>query len=202
MTRSYTDTELLSLFQQDDEQAVKHLYGLYYRHLCNFAKHILQNNEEAEDVVVESFLKLLKNKREVVSLSQIKSYLYTVTRNACYDLLRHQKYVNREQKNMQHLFTDEDEVVYSEEVIAKVMQAIYEEIETLPQQSKRIFTALFIEGKSTADVATEMGLNRQTVLNQKSRALQLLRTRLYDKGFDDTGLVLLCILLLGIQGKG
>lgn len=201
MKVSYTDTELLYRFQQDDERAVKELYSLYYRHLCNFAEHILQNREEAEDVVVESFLKLLRNKREVVSLSQIKSFLYTATRNACYDLLRHHNYVKREQKNLQQLFTEEDDILYSEEVIAKVMQAVYEEIETLPQQSKRIFTSIFIEGKSTATVAGEMGLTQQTVLNQKNRALQLLRTKLYNKGYQESGLLLLCIFLLSIQGK-
>jgi DNA-directed RNA polymerase specialized sigma24 family protein len=68
-------------------------------------------------------------------------------------------------------------------IISNVLQLIYSEVENLPVQCRTVFKSIFIEGKTTAAVATEMGTSTQTVLNQKAKALQMIRLKLYKAGF-------------------
>lgn len=96
-----------------------------------------------------------------------------------------------------------DESFGQDEMIAsKVLQVIYTEVENLPAQCKQAFKSIFIEGKNTATIAAEMGISTQTVLNQKSKALQLLRLRLYKEGLYSAGMFLSCLFLIGGHHSG
>jgi len=50
-----------------------------------------------------------------------------------------------------------------------------QEIDKLPRQRKTILRLYFFEQKSTSEIAEQMGLNSQTVLNHKAKALESLR---------------------------
>jgi RNA polymerase sigma factor (sigma-70 family) len=52
-------------------------------------------------------------------------------------------------------------------------------VEKLPAQRKRIIKSLFFEGMSSDQVAAAMDLSRQTVLNQKARAIAFLKLALH-----------------------
>jgi RNA polymerase sigma-70 factor (family 1) len=198
----YSDTELLYGFQKGDEQAIKELYNRHYQPLCFFADRLLDNKEEAEDVAVESFLKLLKEREKQTTIRNIKAYLFSAAYNGCVDILRRRKTRQKVYNEIEHVGVGagagiaEELPADRERIIASVLQVIYEEIEQLPAKTKIVFTSIFLEGKSTATIAAEMGISPQTVLNQKSRALEILRTKLYEQGYQESGLLLYCLLLL------
>lgn len=196
------DTELIYGFQRGEERAVKEIYQLYYRSLCYFADKLLQNQTEAEDVAIDAFLKLMNKRNDFDSLTHIKSFLFTATRNACYDILRRNKRRDAKHDEIAYLHEPDTSTTDLEEITAKVLQVIYTEIENLPPQSKRVFTSIFIDGKSTAQIAEEMGISPQTVLNQKTKALQQLRIKLSNEGYKESGLLLYCLLLLALPVKG
>jgi len=59
----------------------------YQRRVYSFARYLLSNREEAEDVTQEVLLRLWRH-RQGVDEERLGSWLLRVTRNACYDLLR------------------------------------------------------------------------------------------------------------------
>jgi RNA polymerase sigma-70 factor (ECF subfamily) len=59
----------------------------YQRRVYSFARYLLSNREEAEDVTQEVLLRLWRH-RDGVDEERLGSWLLRVTRNACYDLLR------------------------------------------------------------------------------------------------------------------
>src|SRR5262245_64670972 len=59
----------------------------YRRQVYSFARYLLSNREEAEDVTQEVLLRLWRH-RSGVDEERLGSWLMRVTRNACYDLLR------------------------------------------------------------------------------------------------------------------
>jgi RNA polymerase sigma-70 factor (ECF subfamily) len=63
-------------------------------------------------------------------------------------------------------------------IMARIIQAIYEEIEQLPKQRKSIFKAIFLHGKRTVTIANELNISQQTVLNQKSAAIRKIKQKL------------------------
>jgi RNA polymerase sigma-70 factor (family 1) len=197
----YSNTELLARFHEGEEQAVQQLYKLHYRALCYYADTILQDKEGAEDIAADSFLKLLHRRTEFQTVPGIRQYLYTVTRNACIDILRRDKRRARDHGAISLLATGEEPGLEHELITAKLLELIYAEIEQLPTQCRNVFTSIFIDGKTTATIAAELGISPQTVLNQKTRALTLLRTKLYKEGYRDPGLLMLIIFILSAEMK-
>jgi RNA polymerase sigma-70 factor (ECF subfamily) len=59
----------------------------YRRRVFSFARSLLSNREEAEEVTQDVLLRLWRNERRVDE-ERLVAWLLRVTRNACYDLLR------------------------------------------------------------------------------------------------------------------
>ena len=60
----------------------------FTRNMYRLAFSYCRNREDAEDVVQEVFLKLLRQKSEFLDEQKLRSWLLKVTVNACMDLLR------------------------------------------------------------------------------------------------------------------
>lgn len=185
MRRSNNDKDLFSSFKQGEAGAIRDLYDLHYKPLCFFAYRITGNKEESEDLVTESFLKMLHKREEFENLSNIKSFLYLVTRNACINSIKAEKRHNLAHAQMQFLLPDgetNEDLLREEMVRIELLRQIYEEIEELPARCREIFKLLFIEGLGTDEIGRRLGLSPQTVRSQKARALQLLKSQLLKKG--------------------
>ena len=195
------DFDLLEGFRNGNEIAIRKLHVLYYRPLCYFNQKLVHSSQEAEDISTETFLKLLQKKDDFDRLSDIKSFLFTASKNACYDFLRKEKRHHKSHQKIIALSPLEESFGEQEMITAKVLQTIYAEMENLPNQCQQVFKSIFIEGKSTADIAAEMEISPQTVLNQKSKALQKIRLALHHENMLSTVLLLNTLsLMLHKQG--
>lgn len=181
MISPFDDKDLVELFRKQDMAGTRRLYDLYYRPLCYYTEKIVKNSQEAEDIVVETFLKLINKRGDFEKLSEIRSFLYTAARNASIDYLR--KIKRQHQSHLELLyfsdpaFNDELEIIN-----AQVLSVLYQEIENLPAQCAAVFKLLFFQRLSTSEIAAQMNISSKTVLNQKGKAIQLLRKSFADKG--------------------
>jgi RNA polymerase sigma-70 factor (ECF subfamily) len=169
-------------FRQGSPHAVSSLFEMLWRPLVYFATGIVRDKEEAEDIVVDCFEKLMRKKMDFESLPNIRSFLYVATRNACYNYLRSLKVDERSQKELmylQHNVPAENDHALIE---SEVLNSILAEIEGLPSQCRQIFKLLYFQQLDTREIAERLGLSVKTVRNQKSRAIQLLQSRLLRKG--------------------
>ena len=154
------------------------LFDRYYARLCVFAKQLLGDDEKAEDVVQDVFVKLCEQQETFPTRpDEIKRYLYVVVRNGCYKVLRHEKVVD----NYQHL--NENETFGRPEILhkiihAEVMNTLSKAIETLPKGCALILKKSYFDGLSNQLIAEELNLSIHTVKSQKKRAIALLRDRL------------------------
>jgi RNA polymerase sigma-70 factor (ECF subfamily) len=69
-------------------------------------------------------------------------------------------------------------------ISAETVRLLYEAINELPAQCKKVFTKLYVEGKSVAEIATEMNVAVSTVKNQKARGIKLLKPKLSPPRFE------------------
>ncbi|MCM5527357.1 RNA polymerase sigma factor [Parasegetibacter sp. NRK P23] len=182
MQKYHDDSILLDALNKGEEQAVRHLFHLYYPSLRYFATGIVVHTQEAEDIAIRVFQKFIEKKSGFSSIPAIRSFLYTSVKNAAIDFLRKEHTRLKKAEEIGYLVTVSEEIEDEKMLEAKVLQLIYEEVERLPTQCSIIFKAYFFEGKDTASIALAMGLSPQTVLNQKSKAIAHLRSFIRKQG--------------------
>jgi RNA polymerase sigma-70 factor (ECF subfamily) len=80
------------------------------------------------------------------------------------------------EEELRYLNEDLDSADLANDLIAdEATKKIYQAIESLPGQCKAIFKLLYFEQATTKEAALKLGLTERNVLNQKARAIQLLR---------------------------
>lgn len=166
-----------------DQQAFQAVFRQHYQALCYFAAAIVQDRQEAEDLVQETFSKLWNKRGDFRTTSHVKAFLYITTKNASLNFLKsRQRQVSREQAfTYLHEEASPDEIFDPLLVETEIISELYHEIENLPTQCQRIFRMSYLEGRKNEDIATMLNISYNTVRSQKLRALKLIRASLLKK---------------------
>jgi len=173
--------DLVTQFTQGNTRAFTTIYNIYYPRLFNFAKRMVENRQEAQDITAETFVKLWRLHQNFSTHEKIRAFLFVTARNACYDVLKYNAKESSQQKELVHqLLPETDNVILRDEIKADVLDHIYTEIEKLPQQCKAVFTLSYLEGRKNSEVAELLKITDKTVRNQKVLAKKLLRVALFD----------------------
>jgi RNA polymerase sigma-70 factor (family 1) len=161
-------------------EAFSILYRQHHRPLVAYGHQLINNEQQAEEIATDVFIKLLRKKNDFSDSKDIKLFLYVTVRNACYDYLRYGQPAETTHQEIIDFVTDPEEGRDKHEDLfrAQILQAIYHEIEHLPEQCKQVFKYLFFNGMSTDQITAEMKISPKTVREQKNRALTLLRLSL------------------------
>jgi len=170
----------IDLFCRAHRNEFKRVYEQYHTPLYRFADKLLRN-EEAEDIVTNTFVKLWYDRNKFKTLQNIKAYLYVVTRNACIDYLRLLQRQREIVKDILYLQASEENQ-YNENISPELLSKIHQRIEALPKKCRKIFELIYFENLTTAQVAARLRISNQTVLNQKARAIHFLRLSLLEWG--------------------
>lgn len=183
VSHHHSEQELIRLFQSGDDAGTASLYNKYYKGLVYFARQIVDHGGEAEDIVQDTMIRLFQKRGDFNNLPDIQAFLYVSVRNACFNYLKARDRHELSHKELLYLTPEGEEKADLETLKSRVLSEIFNEIDTLPEQCGRVFQLIYIHKLSTAAVAEKLGISPQTVLNQKSRAIKLLRYRLTEKGF-------------------
>ncbi len=182
MNPDHLDNEIfMHKFRSGYEPALKKVFDLFGASLFFFANNMIDNRQQAEDVVAISFTKLWRQRETFIELNNIKAYLYVVTRNACLDYLKHQKRKNFSHKELQYLLSENNNEVVNRIIYADLVKIIFKEIDSLPEMAKKVFRMTYIEGLKPDEIARRLNMPTQNVRNNKNRAVELLRLTLHKK---------------------
>ncbi|MES2560192.1 MAG: RNA polymerase sigma-70 factor [Bacteroidota bacterium] len=174
----YTDNQLFGRMCSGDKGALELLFKMHYASLCRFAKSILKDNEQAEDMVQEVFMKCWDKREQIQLTGSFKSYLYTAVRNHCFNALK----INERKFWMEEGMEDDERIAVNDvidHIAAKTLQdKITRAIELLPDKCRLTFQLSRFEDMSYKEIAETMGVSVKTVENQMGKALSVLRTSL------------------------
>jgi RNA polymerase sigma-70 factor (family 1) len=145
------------------------------RKLYGFAFRILRNQEEAEDVVQDIFLKLWNMRERLSEYRSIEALAATMTRNHCIDLIRKQKIeysVEIDLNNYSNISVNSpfDNMVMKES--GMIIEGI---IEKLPDNIRTVLRLHDIDGKTYEEIAEITGHNINTLRVNISRARKIIR---------------------------
>jgi RNA polymerase sigma-70 factor (ECF subfamily) len=142
------------------------------------------NPAAAEDVVQETFLKLMAGAEKIEGRSRLSTWLYRVAYNASIDRLRDQKRIvpvpeeaDDEAPPMPALLVD---FLSPEEMLedAETRRALDEAAAALPPSLRAAFLLRDVEGLSTAEAAEALSVTETNLKVRLHRARLLLRERL------------------------
>ncbi|GAA4805434.1 RNA polymerase sigma-70 factor [Olivibacter ginsenosidimutans] len=157
---------------------IEGLFKRYYPRLFTFAFHLLENEEEAEDIVQDAFLIVCEQQSTIgVSDQAIKSYLYTTIKHDALNRLRHKKVIANFTEKSQQPEMDEMHVL-DHLIHAEVIGELLEALEKLPEGCATICKMRYFEGLKNSQIADLLGISVHTVKSQKQRALNLLKKHL------------------------
>jgi RNA polymerase sigma-70 factor (ECF subfamily) len=174
----YSQQELIDSLNKGDMKAFNQLFKELYAPLLYYCRHIVQDEEEAKDIVSASFQKCWEHREAFKNYLNAKSFLYLVVRNASFDYLKRKSYKITQYKNFS-LPADlvEQDTDYLE-MEAEILQRIIQEVGQLPEKCRKVFELSFLQGKTISEVAELLQMSASNVTSQRSRALQLLRIAL------------------------
>jgi len=143
------------------------LFRNYYRPLCLYALHYINNVDDVEDVVQDCFVRLLEAS---VEPRNVRAWLYAAVRNRCIDLLRQSSHSVEPLAVSQEAATDEEQ---QERSLREAR--LWEAIDALPARCREVFLLSKRDGLTYAQIAQRLGLSEKTVEHQVSKALKRLR---------------------------
>lgn len=149
---------------------IEKLFRLYYRPLCLFATHLLNDSDLVEDVVMDSYIKYWE-KAKVGEIINPKSYLYTMVRNSCFN---HNTTTNLTTTLEGNHINAIDETENLEE-LSMIEARLWTAIDSLPSKCRTIFLMSKRDQMSYQEIAEELHLSIKTVEVQISKAYKRLR---------------------------
>lgn len=174
----YTDSELMALLKQGDQMAYTEIFERYKGILYNHAYRLLENHDEAEDIIQDLFLTLWQKRTEIEINTSLSSYLYITLRNRIFKLLARKKVAYRYTESLQK-FIAENHSYTDEKLLERELATIIEnEVNALPEKMRNIFILSREPNCTYREIADQLDISEKTVRNQVYNALQLLKVKL------------------------
>lgn len=163
---------------KDDEKAFRSLFYNFFPSLCVYAGRYIDNKEECEDIVQDTFFKIWRTRKSLEITSSARNLLVTTVKNSCIDYLRkkevEQTYMERQAKKEWLMYQDD---VYStmelEEIISRALSQ-------LPENLRQVFEMNRFDGLTYAQIAEKQNISVKTVESYMSKSLKIMRTELKD----------------------
>ena len=148
------------------------LFRYNFRPLCLYALHYVGDVDIAEDIVQECFMKLWERLEQGSAVDNRRAYLYMTVRNRCLDQLRRKGIPTESLKPYDtYGIIDDDDAAERSQTEAKLWTAI----DSLPEKCREVFILSKRDGLKYEEIAEELGLSVNTVRNQISKALKILK---------------------------
>jgi RNA polymerase sigma-70 factor (ECF subfamily) len=179
-----SDIELIISLRRGDVTAFDTFYKKYSPSLYAFGLKLLKSEAETEDLVQSVFMTLWEKRKSLDTELSIKSFIFTIAYNDICKLFRRRKYLKE--------FIEETVNFQSESIVniekrieyKLLLEKIYLIINKLPDRQKEIFLKSREEGKTSKEIASELGLSPGTIDNYISSGLKFIHSQLIKEGID------------------
>lgn len=173
------DRQLVERVCDGDKEAFEKLFRKYYSGLQRFLWGYVKNEQIAEDLVQEVFVRIWENRHSLNPDEKIKTYIFKVGRNLAIDHTRHKKIVRKweEEKKALHSFSDLEKKIDDKLHKKLMLKEVKKAIEELPERRRLVFILSRYQDMSYKEIAEQLDISVNTVDTQICRALKTLRDK-------------------------
>ncbi len=175
-TEKSIDHNLMKRVQKGDMVAFNDIVDRYKDRLKNVIFRMLKSDEEAEDIVQETFVRVFQHRDSFDFRHCFSTWIYTIALNLARNELR-----KRKRFKFYDIFDmqgKENEISTEMDVPSNLPKAIEKAMETLPEKYKTAFVLRDIEELPYDEVAKIMNIPLGTVKSRVNRARAMLRDKL------------------------
>lgn len=178
LTLQQPDVEIIKAIGKGNTAAFQQVFNAYYESLCRYAFTILKDSDEVEDIVQSLFLKIWEKRERLDIKNTIRSYLFKAVYHQCINQLEHRTVKLKHQMHTTHEMQSESQLpdTFPHELEENIIAAI----NGLPAQCRSIFMMSRYGELRYAEIAQQLNISVNTVENQISKALKILRLKLRD----------------------
>ena len=165
-----TESEVRKLLRQmkelDSQTAFRDFYNMTYDRLFRIAYYYVKQEEWSQEIVLDVFLKLWKQRSNLLDVRNIEDYCFILVKNASLN------YLEKESRHtlIQQSYSPEESLI-SEELFALYVKAL----DRLPERCREVFIRIREEKQSYTQVAEELGISMNTVDAQLQKAITRLK---------------------------
>lgn len=183
------DREIIGLFFDRDEAALREVSRKYGGYCVSIARNILNNAEDAEECVNDTYMRAWESippKKPPV----LGAYLGRITRNLALNRIRFRKSGKRGGGETELSFDELDEFVsgeYSVEIEAERKEfaaAINRFLDTLPARRRQLFVGRYWRCGTIAELAAQFGMSQGGVSENLAGTRKKLKKYLSKRGFE------------------
>jgi len=161
----------------EQDQRISEVVRREQSRLRNFIRRRVPDPRDAEDILQDVFYKLVEANRLLMPIEHVTGWLFRVARNRITDFFR-KKTPESFDELLEDLLPSPDagpEALYARNVLLDELELAVDE---LPEEQRAVFVAHELEGRSFKEIASETGVNVNTLLSRKRYAVLRLRQRL------------------------
>ena len=168
-TDAWSELQIKELAKQDRKRAVHIMIQQYRESLLYHAICIVKDRDEAYDLVQEVFIRAIREERLFTHDFRIKAWLYRVTSNLCFNLVRNKKRrsaILDAAKMSDRSDADQLSDIFSDERRTEVLKAI----STLSEEHQNILMMRYYNDLSYKELSEVLDVKLGTVMSRLSRA--------------------------------
>jgi len=169
------DDVLFRHLKQGSTNSFEMLFTKYYQDLCSFSNLIISNQQLAEEVVADVFVKIWQKKEKIDIKTSVKSYLYKSTKNTTISYIR-KKRIN--EISLDEIFNLQEENSSNPELLIiqdETLEQIKDVLSILPKKSKLVFQMHRFNQLKYKDIAEIMNVSVKSVEKHMSKSMKILR---------------------------
>jgi RNA polymerase sigma-70 factor (ECF subfamily) len=173
------DNELIIKCQSGDKRAFQELIAKYHPYIFKFLIKIIGNNDLAEDLTQDTFIKIIRNieKFDINGKAKFSTYVITVAKNTYIDYYRKNKNsINISlDENLNLRAIDIEEVVFDKIDYEDVMKCF----DKLTEEQRLVIRMKYIEGLTLKEIGEKLDLEPKTIKSRIHNGVVKLRKMLW-----------------------
>lgn len=184
--KAESDALRLERLKLGDDLALNRIMGRWQRPLLSFALRYVHSAADADDLVIETFVRLYQNRRRLRPGTNLSAWLFTTLSRLCLNHLRWQKRhpsvagaPDHEGSSAESGFPDPS-VAHPATPMeqSEALESLRQAIDRLPHEQKTLLLLHHYEGMPVKDIATVVGCSEKAVENRLYRLRRNLRAEL------------------------
>jgi RNA polymerase sigma-70 factor (ECF subfamily) len=190
--RDDSDESLMLRYREGDVRAFEVLVTRHRKPVFNFILRFVRDSAQAEDVMQETFLRVVKSAGAYERQAKFTTWLFTIARNLCVDASRRQKHrraasldapIDRSdggegRTSLGDLTPDGSAGVDRQAMGRELQVQMRQAIEALPDEQREIFLLREVADLQFNEIASIVGCSENTVKSRMRYALEKLREAL------------------------